>query len=300
MDKRGLLIVSFVITALIVSLLIIIVFNFYPPNTSIEPTPTPTQSPTPTITPSPTQTSTPSPSTSPIPTSSNTPSYTYQVIHTYHHDPAAFTQGLLVESDDVLLESTGAYGAQSTLRRVALSNGTVLQEKTIPTIFAEGIALVDDRIIQLTWQDHLILEYNRTSFELLNQSSISTEGWGLTYDGVRLILSCGNSTMYFLDANTFQIIGQVNVHDSNGAVENLNELEYVNGDVYANVWKTNKIAIINPLTGQVKAYIDLAGLYQSPYVEGVLNGIAYNKNTGQLFITGKYWPNIYEISIIQN
>ncbi len=304
MDKRAIL-VAVSITMLIVCALCL--FIFFSGKPTDEPTPTPTSTatvtPTPTATltntPAPSQSSEPSPSPTPTPPNSNTIVYNYTIVQSYPHDSTAFTEGLLVESDGVILESTGAHSTQSTLRRVALSNGSILQQKNISTYFAEGIALVNDRIIQLTWNDHVILVYNQTSFELLNQYSLSTQGWGLTFNGTHLVLSDGTSDLYFLNPDTLQVVGQVGVHEGKVLVDNLNELEYINGDIYANIWQTNRIAIIDPLTGSIKAYIDLTGLFSSTNIEAVPNGIAYNSHTGQLFVTGKFWPNMYEITLIQ-
>ncbi len=300
MEKKRLLIAVLILITVLICASALFLQKFYD-GSSVVPTQTPSQSPTPTpsqsFTPSPTQTILPSSSPTPTASHSTPVFYTYEKVHSYPHDITAFTQGLVIESDDIYLESTGSHSSESTLRRVVLSNGTVLLQKNITNYFAEGIAIVDDKIIQLTWQDHTILVYNRTSFDLLNNYSLSTEGWGITYNGTCLILSDGTSNLYFLNSETLQLIGQIAVRDGSKEVANLNELEYINGDVYANIWQTDKIAIINPQTGQVKAYLDLAGLYQSSNTEGVLNGIAYNPNTNQLFVTGKYWPNIYEITI---
>jgi len=167
--------------------------------------------------------------------------------------------------------------------------------------FGEGIAVVDDKIIQLTWQNKIGFIYDQKTFALLGNFSLSTEGWGLTYDGNHLIMSDGTSNLYFLDPNTYQTVNSINVHDAYGSVNNLNELEYINGSIYANIWFSSKIAIINPDTGQIDAYIDLDNLaqtYTSKNNEAVLNGIAYNPKTNQLYVTGKLWSNIYEIQLL--
>jgi glutaminyl-peptide cyclotransferase len=184
------------------------------------------------------------------------------------------------------------------LRRVRLSDGEVLQQINLPSsYFGEGIAVVDDKIVQLTWQNNIGFVYNKATFELVGNFSYATEGWGLTYEGTHLIMSDGSSSLYFLDSNTYQTVASINVHDNVGSVLNLNELEYINGTIYANIWHSQKIAQINPQTGQVEAYIDLSGIYSPTDTEAVLNGIAYNPQTNQLFVTGKYWANIYEITI---
>ena len=225
--------------------------------------------------------------------------YTFSVVKTYPHDQNAFTEGLFF-TDGYIYESTGLNGA-SKLRRVDLASGQVLQEIALPDeFFGEGIALVNDTIIQLTWQSHIGFVYDKNSFALLGNFSYPTEGWGLTFDGKRLIMSDGSGSLLFLDPVTFQQVGQVQVCDRNAVVSNLNELEYVNGDVYANIFEQQKIAIINPETGQVKAWIDLSGLQVSAgfYGEKMLNGIAYDAKDNRLFVTGKDWAQLYEIKLV--
>ncbi len=305
MEKEHLIVAALVLIALIVGVLAVVALGFYPksgsqtPIQSSTPTPTATPSATPSPTVSPTSTPTPSPSPTPTPTpSSSALVYTYRIVNTFPHNTDAFTEGLVVEDDDVLLEGTGEIGT-SYLRRVGLKNGSVLQQYTLPSeYYGEGIAVVGERIIQLTWMNHVGFVYNKTTFELLDQFSLSTQGWGLTYNGTHLILSDGTSTLYFLDPDTFQTVGSVTVHDGGMLISQLNELEYVNGDVYANIWQDQKIAIINPQTGQVKAFIDLTGIYQASNFNAVLNGIAYNPKTNQLYVTGKYWPYLYEIQLV--
>ena len=225
--------------------------------------------------------------------------YTYSIVSTFPHDTNAFTEGLTY-ADNFLYESTGING-NSSLRRVNLTTGTVEQKATLPDqYFGEGITIVGNKIIQLTWQSHIGFIYNKTTFDLLGNFSFTNEGWGLTYDGKHLIMSDGTDNLYFLNPTTFQRTGQVAVHDGNTSVVNINELEYIKGDVYANIWLTNKIAIINPETGQVKAWIDLTGLPGVPISNGdnVLNGIAYDQKNDKLFVTGKEWPNLYQIKLI--
>ena len=225
--------------------------------------------------------------------------YTYEVVKVYPHDQNAFTQGLVIEKG-VLYESTGLYG-NSTLRRVDLETGNVLQSYALPAeFFGEGITVFGDRIIQLTWQSHKGFVYDKHSFDLLQEFSYPTEGWGITNDGNQLIMSDGTANLYFLDPATFQKVGQVAVRDGNASVTNLNELEYINGEVYANIWPTNKIAIINPQTGQVTAWIDLTGIYtqENNDPNSVLNGIAYDAESDSLFVTGKMWSQLFEIKLI--
>ena len=224
--------------------------------------------------------------------------YTYNVVNLYPHDESAFTQGLVFDNG-FLYESTGLYG-QSTLRRVELETGNITQLYSLPDhLFGEGITIFEDKIIQLTWKSGKGFVYDRSSFELLQEFEYPTEGWGITYDGSRLIMSVGNATLYFLDPETFQTIGQIEVYDEE-PVTLLNELEYINGRVYANIWKEDKMAIINPQTGQVTAWIDLAGINDSENQnpDNVLNGIAYDQNGDRLFVTGKMWSKLFEIELV--
>jgi glutamine cyclotransferase len=224
--------------------------------------------------------------------------YTFTIVKTYPHDSNAFTEGLVFDKG-ALYESTGE---SSSLRRVDLETGNVLKEVSLPEdYFGEGLSAVNGSLVWLTWKNHVGFVYDEETFGLLGNFSYSTEGWGLTYDGNRLIMSDGSSSLYFLDPATFQRIGQVTVRDGNSSVASLNELEYANGDVYANIWLQRRIAIINPQSGEVKGWIDLSGLYQvnnpSNIPDNVLNGIAYDSQTGRLFITGKDWQNLYQIQI---
>jgi glutamine cyclotransferase len=223
--------------------------------------------------------------------------YTYTVVNVYPHDEAAFTQGLVFEGG-FLYEGTGLYG-QSTLRRVELETGNVAQLHSLPdSLFGEGITIFEDRIVQLTWKSGKGFVYDRGSFDLLQQFEYSTEGWGITHDGSRLIMSDGTATLYFLDPETLQITGQVEVRDEE-PVDELNELEYINGRVYANIWKKDQIAIINPETGNVTGWIDLSGINDSEKTsENVLNGIAYDQNGDRLFVTGKRWSQLFEIELV--
>jgi glutamine cyclotransferase len=228
------------------------------------------------------------------------PVYTYNVVNTYPHDRNAFTEGLVFE-DGFLYEGTGHYG-NSSLRKVELETGDILQIRELPAqFFGEGITICGNEIIQLTWQSHIGFVYDKDSFELLQEFNYSTEGWGITYDGTRLIMSDGTSTLHFLDPQSFVEIGQLEVFDDNGPVTRLNELEYIKGEIYANVWQTDRIAIIAPETGRVTGWIDLGGLLtaedRSEPVD-VLNGIAYDAATDRLFVTGKLWPKLFEIELI--
>jgi glutamine cyclotransferase len=228
------------------------------------------------------------------------PVYSYNIVNTYPHDRDAFTQGLVFENG-VLYEGTGLLG-HSTLRRVELETGDILQIRELSDqFFGEGITIYGDEIIQLTWQSHIGFVYDKNSFELLQEFSYSTEGWGITHDGTRLIMSDGTSTLHFLDPQTFEEIGHVEVFDANGAVTRLNELEYVQGEIYANVWQTDWVARIAPETGRVVGWIDLGGLLSAEDLSqpvDVLNGIAYDAQTDRLFVTGKLWPKLFEIELI--
>ena len=242
-----------------------------------------------------------SPPESPVPSNLDViPVYTYNIINTYPHDRNAFTQGLVFE-DGVLYEGTGGLG-HSTLRRVELATGDILQIRELPAqFFGEGITIYGDKIIQLTWKSNVGFVYDKDSFELLQEFGYSTEGWGITHDGERLIMSDGTSTLRFLDPQTFQDIGQLEVFDNDGPVTRLNELEYIKGEIYANVWQTDRVARIAPETGRVTGWIELGGLLTTEdrlEPVDVLNGIAYDTETDHLFVTGKLWPKLFEIELI--
>ena len=231
------------------------------------------------------------------PGSSTARLYTYSIVSIFPHDRSAFTEGLFYDNG-FLYESTGLNGA-STLRKVDLSSGQVLQEVSLSTqYFGEGIAIVNDTIIQLTYLSNIAFIYNEASFTILGNFSYPTQGWGLTFDGKNLIMSDGSSNLYLINPETHQATKQIQVRDGNTSVHKLNELEYINGDIFANIFEQPKIAIINPATGQVKSWIDLTGLQQTYGSTGVLNGIAYDARGNRLFVTGKNWSNLFEISLI--
>jgi glutamine cyclotransferase len=226
--------------------------------------------------------------------------YTYSIIEQFPHDPHAFTQGF-VYSDGFFYEGTGLYG-QSSLRKVTPENGEVIKKRELTeNLFGEGIAVYQGKIIQLTWRENLGLVYDRESFAVLEVFSYPTEGWGLTHDGKHLIMSDGSSTLTFLDPETFAPVRRIEVTSSRGPVENLNELEYIKGEIYANIWLTDYIVRIDPQTGRVTGWIDLSGLLPPDTVRGavdVLNGIAYDYKQDRIFVTGKLWPFVFEIQLL--
>ncbi len=230
------------------------------------------------------------------------PTFGYRVIAEYPHDPGAFTQGL-VYLDGELYEGTGWSGVgPSTLRRVELASGAVLaRHELADEHFGEGVAVVGDRIVQLTWRSGVGFSYDRASLRPLQTFSYAGEGWGLAFDGTRLIMSDGTARLRFLDPDTFTEIGSVQVRDADGPVDQLNELEYIDGQVYANIWQTDRIARIDPASGEVTDYLDLTGLLpaadRTDSVD-VLNGIAYDPEQDRLFVTGKRWPKLFEIQIV--
>jgi glutamine cyclotransferase len=227
------------------------------------------------------------------------PTYVYQVVKTYPHDRAAFTQGLLL-LDGFLYESTGLNG-QSSLRKVELETGRVLQRQAVPQqYFAEGLANFGNDLIQLTWQSNVAFVYDRATFRQKRTFSYPGEGWGLTTDGNRLVMSDGTATIRFLDPATFRETGRIQVTDRGRPVIYLNELEMVKGEIFANIWQTDRIARINPQTGQVVGWIDLSGLLDQRELQfgAVLNGIAYDARADRLFVTGKLWPRLFEIKLL--
>ncbi len=227
--------------------------------------------------------------------------YTYTVDNTFPHDTAAFTQGLAVVGD-TLYESTGNYGL-SSLRKVVLQTGEVEQIRRLSsTIFGEGLALYDDKIIQLTWKSGVGFIYDRRTFDMIRSVAYPGEGWGITYDGERFVMSDGSSTLYFRDKVTFEELGRVIVRDEDSQVRYLNELEFVKGEIYANIWQEDRIARIDPASGRVTAWIDLEGLLQPESARtgaDVLNGIAWDAVSDRLYVTGKYWPSLYEIRLVE-
>lgn len=233
------------------------------------------------------------------PVSKKAPQYGYEVVHVYPHDPEAFTQGLIFREGKIL-ESTGQEG-RSTLRSVDLDSGQVIKKVDVaPQYFAEGVTLLDGKLYQLTWQHQLGFIYDYLTFNKIGQFTYEGEGWGLTNDGSYLILSDGSSRLRFIDPSSFRVVRTITVTDDGKSIRDLNELEYINGEIYANIWHDQRIATINPQTGAVTAWIDLSGILrktEAPNEEAVLNGIAVDETTGRLFVTGKLWPKLFEIKI---
>ena len=236
-------------------------------------------------------------------TSSSIKTYSYKIINSYPHDPNAFTQGL--EYDDGLLyEGTGGYG-QSSLRRVDIQTGRVVDIVHLEDeFFAEGIAIWKDRIIQLTWRSFQGFVWDKENLTQTGSFSYRREGWGITSDASRLIMSDGSDALYFLDPNDYSLQGSIRVTADGEPVKGLNELEYINGMIYANLWPSTWIAIISPDTGEVTGRIDLSGIMDEGGIPkrrvDVLNGIAYDPSEGRLFVTGKLWPSLFEIELVED
>ena len=228
------------------------------------------------------------------------PQYGYRVVRSYPHDPRAFTQGLLFRNG-VFYEGTGLNG-RSGIRKVKLETGEVLQAQALGAeYFGEGITDWKGSLIEITWQSEVGFVYDINTFERIKTWSYKGEGWGLTQDGTRIIMSDGSSALRFLDPVTLKETGRITVRDARGPVERLNELEYVKGEIFANVWQTDRIARISPADGRVTGWIDLAGLLPPSDRGGadVLNGIAYDAAGDRLFVTGKLWPRVFEIKLVK-
>ena len=225
--------------------------------------------------------------------------YSYRIVRTFGHDPEAFTQGLVFE-DGFLYEGTGLFG-RSTLRKVELETGNVVKELELAAeFFGEGITIYADKIIQLTLQSNVGFVYNKETFELLREFNYQTEGWGITHNGKHLIMSDGTPMLYFLDPETFAQTDKIMVIEQDKLVWGLNELEYIDGQIYANVWPSERIARIDPTTGHVIGWIDLKGLsagQDDGDLDAVLNGIAYDSVNKRLFVTGKNWAKLFEIKL---
>jgi glutamine cyclotransferase len=235
-----------------------------------------------------------------FPGADSLPVYGYTIINEFDHDSSAFTQGLIYEHD-ALYEGTGLFGS-SSLRKVELETGTILKIRNLDnSYFGEGITMWNDTIIQLTWQNHIGFVYiELDTFQLIDSFFYSTEGWGLTHDDTCLIMSDGTPRLHYLDPHTFDEVGYIDVNAEGTPVTHLNELEYIQGKIYANVWYCDSIAIIEPQTGDVTGWLNLAGILTDHDISlqaNVLNGIAYDHQDVRLFVTGKLWPTLFEIEV---
>ena len=226
-----------------------------------------------------------------------TPQYTARIVNTFPHDPNAFTQGLEFHRG-WLFESTGMVG-QSGIRKVTLETGKVLQQLRVgPPFFGEGITIVNGQLIQLTWQHQTGFVYKLPDLQFVKQFSYSGEGWGLTNDGKQIYMSDGTAQIRVWDPATLKEIRRITVHDGTRQVPALNELEWVRGEIWANVWQTDQIVRIAPTSGKVLGWIDLSALPRDRAVADVLNGIAYDAATKRLIVTGKYWSKLYQIEVV--
>ncbi|HSE31238.1 MAG TPA: glutaminyl-peptide cyclotransferase [Pyrinomonadaceae bacterium] len=238
-------------------------------------------------------------SASNVSTPDGTPTYGFEVVNTFKHATDSFTQGLEYR-EGKLYESAGGDGT-SSLRLVELETGRVLDKVDVPMpYFAEGLTLLNGKIYQLTWQNGVGFIYDSKTFSKIGQFNYDGEGWGLTNDGQSLILSDGTNSIRFLDPGSFKVTKTIAVLDGNKPIASLNELEYFDGQIYSNIWHRDQVAIINPQTGKVTAWLNLKGLLQPGEVrdeEAVLNGIAYDSTNKRLFVTGKLWPKLFEIRV---
>jgi glutaminyl-peptide cyclotransferase len=228
--------------------------------------------------------------------------YSYKVINTYPHDTEAFTQGLFYDNG-ILYEGTGQETG-SSLREVELETGRILRQHNLdPSLFGEGITLYKDRIYQVTWRNKVGFIYNKSDFRLINKIFIQTEGWGLTTINDRIVMSDGSNVLYFHEPEMFDAVSRIEVYDNEKKVDQLNELEYIDGEIWANIWQTDLIARIDPNSGKVNSYVDMTPLYpESKRREinaDVLNGIAWDAQGERIFVTGKRWPKLYEIKIME-
>lgn len=227
--------------------------------------------------------------------------YTYKVIHAYPHDKGAFTQGLFYD-EGVFYEGTGQE-AESSLRKVEIETGKVIRQLNLSSnLFGEGITLFGDRIFQVTWRSRVGFVYEKSTFKQINKIFYQTEGWGLTTMNDKIVMSDGTNMIYFYDPETFTVISKIEVYDNRELLDSLNELEYINGEIWANVWMKDIIARIDPATGKVLGYINMEGILNDPDTDtkiNVLNGIAYDKASNRIFITGKNWPRLFEVKITE-
>ena len=224
----------------------------------------------------------------------------YKVIKAYPHDSKAFTQGLVYDKG-IFFEGTGQ-NSGSSLREVEPETGRVIRQHNLDdSLFGEGITLYRDRIYQVTWENKVGFVYEKSTFNLINKIYYSTQGWGLTTIDDKIVMSDGTNILYFFEPEMFTVVSQIEVYDNEKKVDQLNELEYINGEIWANIWMTDLVARIDPKSGKVLAYIDLKGILPASERNtdtDVLNGIAYDQATKRIFVTGKKWPKLYEIKVI--
>ncbi len=237
-----------------------------------------------------------------LPVFAQAPTYGYTVVKAYPHDTSAFTQGLEYV-DGFLYEGTGMKG-QSSIRKVDLETGQVLRKMDVDAnFFGEGITVFGNQLVELTWQSKTGFVYDKATFRMQRSFGYSQEGWGLTHDSKQLIMSDGTSTLHFWEPKEFRELRKITVHDGKTEIDHLNELEYIDGEIYANIWETDRIARISPADGHVIAWIDLSGiLSQSDRIKNnvdVLNGIAWDAKGKRLFVTGKWWPKLFEIKLVK-
>jgi glutamine cyclotransferase len=227
--------------------------------------------------------------------------YGYKVIKTYPHDKAAFTQGLFY-NNGVLYEGTGQETG-STLREVELETGKVIRQLNLSSdLFGEGITLYKDRIYQVTWRSKVGFVYDKSTFDQINKIYYQTEGWGLTTMKDRIVMSDGTNTIYIIEPEMFTVVSRLEVYDNEKMVDQLNELEYINGEIWANIWNTDLIARIDPVSGKLLGHINLRGILNDPQTDtsvNVLNGIAFDSEGGRIFVTGKNWPKLFEIKVTE-
>ncbi|UZR95134.1 glutaminyl-peptide cyclotransferase [Chondrinema litorale] len=225
--------------------------------------------------------------------------YSYNIINEYPHDGNAWTQGLLIVNGE-LFEGTGRKGS-SSLRKVNIKTGEIIQFRELDaTLFGEGIVIFNDEIFQLTYQSRVGKVYDKETFQFKRDFQYATEGWGLTTNGTYLIMSDGSNILYYMDPGSFTEVKRIEVYNNKGPVDQLNELEFINGEIYANIWQTDRIVRIDPKSGKVLGEIDLSGLREkaiTPQKGDVLNGIAYDKDTDKLYVTGKWWTKLFEIKL---
>lgn len=227
--------------------------------------------------------------------------WTYRKIAEYPHDRGFFTQGLVIHNGE-LIEGTGQFG-ESRLMRIDLKTGAILKGITLPDhYFGEGIALANGELFQLTWKNRVVLVYDPTTLELKRTGHYTGEGWGLTFDGTHLIMSDGSAILRYYDPTTFRLVKRISVRDGRKTVSELNELEFIRGEIWANIWHDDQVVRIDPSNGRVLGWIDLGGLKPGSLRfdrEAVYNGIAYDESSQKLYVTGKNWPSLFEIEVTQ-